>query len=283
MTPSIVACDEHVEKSARSTLNCDEQYIARRTRSGRKVFQRAPGSGCSSWRRDPGWIDTASLCPIDALCLPAQSHLRLAHLNTASCATFFRRSLLDRGFYFDSQWKAIGDLVWVESLLRGGCGCAPCIGRWLFSHSQERTLALLLSRSRKQRAGEARQHSDGRGRPPRWFFIASEKPSAGPIDTGASTSPFIPMNFFRSASGESPKMWDSGGLTHKNHDTFFLRTSFAGRIREDFQKFLTPLIFIHVRFQPKPAFTSHLPAAFVISVQLRNLISELVCIAWRVQ
>jgi hypothetical protein len=25
--------------------------------------------------------------------------------------------LLDRGFYFDSQWKAIGDAVWVERLL----------------------------------------------------------------------------------------------------------------------------------------------------------------------
>src|SRR4029077_9709129 len=42
------------------------------------------------------------------------------HLNTPTCATFFRRRLLDRGFFFDPEWKVIGDQVWIESLLRTG-------------------------------------------------------------------------------------------------------------------------------------------------------------------
>jgi glycosyltransferase involved in cell wall biosynthesis len=50
--------------------------------------------------------------------LPTQRHLRFAHLNTHSCSTFFRRKLLDRGFYFDPVWKDVGDAVWVEALLR---------------------------------------------------------------------------------------------------------------------------------------------------------------------
>jgi glycosyltransferase involved in cell wall biosynthesis len=50
--------------------------------------------------------------------LPKFSHVRHSHLNTPTCATFFRRRLLDRGFFFDPEWKVIGDQVWIENLLR---------------------------------------------------------------------------------------------------------------------------------------------------------------------
>ena len=49
--------------------------------------------------------------------LPTLTHVRYVHLNTPTCATFFRRRLLDRGFLFDPKWKAIGDQVWMEQLL----------------------------------------------------------------------------------------------------------------------------------------------------------------------
>lgn len=49
--------------------------------------------------------------------LPTLSHVRYVHLNTPTCATFFRRTLLDRGFLFDPKWKVIGDQVWMEHLL----------------------------------------------------------------------------------------------------------------------------------------------------------------------
>jgi len=49
--------------------------------------------------------------------LPTLDHVRHVHLNTQSCSMFFRRSLLDGGFFFDPKWKAIGDQVWMEQLL----------------------------------------------------------------------------------------------------------------------------------------------------------------------
>jgi glycosyltransferase involved in cell wall biosynthesis len=52
--------------------------------------------------------------------LPRLSHVRYAHLNTPTCATFFRRRLVDRGFFFDPEWKVIGDQVWIENLLQAG-------------------------------------------------------------------------------------------------------------------------------------------------------------------
>jgi glycosyltransferase involved in cell wall biosynthesis len=49
--------------------------------------------------------------------LPTFRHVRYVHLNTPTCATFFRRRLLDHGFFFDPNWKVIGDQVWMEQLL----------------------------------------------------------------------------------------------------------------------------------------------------------------------
>jgi hypothetical protein len=46
--------------------------------------------------------------------------LRWVHLNTLTCAAFFCRSLVENRFFFESQWKAIGDAVWVDRLLAAG-------------------------------------------------------------------------------------------------------------------------------------------------------------------
>jgi len=52
--------------------------------------------------------------------LPSLRHVQLSHLNILSCATFVRRSVLERGFRLDTQWRAIADAVWVVSLLKAG-------------------------------------------------------------------------------------------------------------------------------------------------------------------
>lgn len=49
--------------------------------------------------------------------LPTREHLHAAHLNTLTCATFFRRPIFERGFHFDPQWKAAGDAEWIDRLL----------------------------------------------------------------------------------------------------------------------------------------------------------------------
>jgi len=68
----------------------------------------------------------------EALCywrpyVPSLSHIAGATLNTLSCSTFFRSSVVKDGHLFEPQWKVVGDLRWVRSLLekRRPMACVP--------------------------------------------------------------------------------------------------------------------------------------------------------------
>ena len=52
--------------------------------------------------------------------VPILSYVKQVQLNAPTCATFFRRSIIDRGLLFDPHWRAIGDQVWIEGLIRAG-------------------------------------------------------------------------------------------------------------------------------------------------------------------
>ncbi len=60
-----------------------------------------------------------ALCT-DALYVPGALHTRLDRLGTLSCGMFWRRSLLGQGLHFPTQYRAIGDAVFVWSLLNAG-------------------------------------------------------------------------------------------------------------------------------------------------------------------
>ncbi len=49
--------------------------------------------------------------------VPTLHHLSGATLNTLSCSTFFRRSIVEAGILFDPEWKVVGDLLWIRRLL----------------------------------------------------------------------------------------------------------------------------------------------------------------------
>jgi glycosyltransferase involved in cell wall biosynthesis len=59
--------------------------------------------------------------------VPSLAHLAGATLNTLSCSTFFRRSVVEAGHLFEPQWKAVGDLRWIRGLLeqRRRMACVP--------------------------------------------------------------------------------------------------------------------------------------------------------------
>jgi glycosyltransferase involved in cell wall biosynthesis len=59
--------------------------------------------------------------------VPSLKHLAGATLNTLSCSTFFRRSVVEAGHLFEPQWKAVGDLRWIRGLLEKGrtMACVP--------------------------------------------------------------------------------------------------------------------------------------------------------------
>jgi glycosyltransferase involved in cell wall biosynthesis len=98
-------------------LNCDEQYLPGALTKVATFFKSNPVVDVLFG--DVILVDQEGQ-PISyrRTILPRLRHVQLAHLNTLSCAMFFRRKLLDRGFYFDPAWKDVGDGVWVEELLR---------------------------------------------------------------------------------------------------------------------------------------------------------------------
>jgi glycosyltransferase involved in cell wall biosynthesis len=102
-----------------SYLNCDEQFLPGTLRRVATFFDRHPD--VDVLYGDAILIDNRGN-PISyrRTVLPTLSHIRLAHLNTQSCSMFFRRTLLERGFLFDSNYQAIADGVWVEQLLLSG-------------------------------------------------------------------------------------------------------------------------------------------------------------------
>ena len=102
-------------------LNCDEQYLPGSLKKVADFFKANPSIEVVFG--DVILVDNAGQpLAYRRTILPTGSHLRLVHLNTPTCATFFRRDLLDRGFYFDPAWKVIGDAVWMASLLNNQVG-----------------------------------------------------------------------------------------------------------------------------------------------------------------
>lgn len=97
-------------------LNCDEQYLPGALARVEGVFEAYPKTDVLFG--DFILVDKkGNPLSYRRVIPPSANHIRFAHLNTASCAMFFRRRLVERGFLFNTQWRAIGDAVWVRSLL----------------------------------------------------------------------------------------------------------------------------------------------------------------------
>jgi glycosyltransferase involved in cell wall biosynthesis len=117
-----------------SYLNCDEQLLPAALARVCDYFTRRPDTDVVFG--DALLVDGSG----QALCywrpyVPTLNHLSGATLNTLSCSTFFRRGIVERGHLFEPQWKAIGDLQWIRSLLMGHCSMG-CLHRALavFTH-----------------------------------------------------------------------------------------------------------------------------------------------------
>lgn len=97
-------------------LNCDEQYLPHTLAKVAAFFEANPETDLLFG--DFIVVDERGY-PFSyrRVVQPTADHIRFAHLNTASCAMFFRRRLVENGHRFDTTWKTIGDAVWVKSLL----------------------------------------------------------------------------------------------------------------------------------------------------------------------
>src|SRR5688572_24112574 len=102
-------------------INCDEQYLPGALDSVSRFFDQHP-------RVD---VVCASSVVVDAfghyLChrqplLPSRYHVWVSsNLPVLTCATFFRRRILDQhGLFFDATLKDLGDVAWIMALLERG-------------------------------------------------------------------------------------------------------------------------------------------------------------------
>jgi glycosyltransferase involved in cell wall biosynthesis len=109
-----------------SYLNCDEQFLPGSLESVGEYFTKHADV-------DVVFGDTIVVGREgEPLCywrpyVPSLAHLAGATLNTLSCSTFFRRSVVEAGHLFEPQWKVVGDLRWIRGMLEKGrpMACLP--------------------------------------------------------------------------------------------------------------------------------------------------------------
>ncbi len=100
-------------------LNCDEQYLPGALARVAGYF--AEHSSVDLVFAGMVVVDGAGeyVCSRKAL-PPKVLHTRLCHLASFTCGMFFRRRVLERGFFFDPSWKSVGDAEWVARCLEQG-------------------------------------------------------------------------------------------------------------------------------------------------------------------
>jgi glycosyltransferase involved in cell wall biosynthesis len=100
-------------------LNCDEQYLPGALAGVVEFFERHP-------RVDVVFGDFVVVNDAGKYLFhrkvqtPLKYHTWTSHLATFTCATFFRRRLVDEGFWFNPGLRDVGDGEWMLRLLRGG-------------------------------------------------------------------------------------------------------------------------------------------------------------------
>jgi glycosyltransferase involved in cell wall biosynthesis len=100
-------------------LNSDEQYLPGALKLVKEFFDTHPD--IEVLFGDAILIDAKGK-PLSyrRTILPRRSHTIGCHLGTLSCSTFFRRTVVDRGLSYTSEWRQIGDVALVLSWLDAG-------------------------------------------------------------------------------------------------------------------------------------------------------------------
>jgi glycosyltransferase involved in cell wall biosynthesis len=98
-------------------LNCDEQYLPGALKGVGEYFESHPDvdvvfGDCVIVDKKGDYICSRRMQ------VPQQNYVTVAHLPTFSCATFFRRNVIESGFFFNTQWRDVGDAEWVLRLLK---------------------------------------------------------------------------------------------------------------------------------------------------------------------
>ena len=102
-----------------SYLNCDEQYLPRTLVTVENYFIDNPDVdivfGHALITNPDG-----SLISYRKGYQPRKYYIMVSHLYVLSCTMFFRRSIMDQGYLFNTNYKDIGDMYFVLTLLQNG-------------------------------------------------------------------------------------------------------------------------------------------------------------------
>jgi len=100
-------------------LNCDEQYLPGALPAVARYFERHPEIEVVFGDAVVVDLNGNYLCHRKTV-LPTRRHSMLAlSLATLTCATFFRRSLIERRqLFFDARYRDLGDTYWILSLFK---------------------------------------------------------------------------------------------------------------------------------------------------------------------
>jgi glycosyltransferase involved in cell wall biosynthesis len=83
---------------------------------------------------------------------PEWLHTRLAHLSNASCASFYRKSVIERTGVFDTAWRSIGDAEWMARLMKKGMkikNCRKLLSSYAFTGVNTSASPLALEEGRR--------------------------------------------------------------------------------------------------------------------------------------
>jgi glycosyltransferase involved in cell wall biosynthesis len=99
-------------------LNCDEQYLPGALQAVRNFFQENPRIDVAFG--DFVVVDTQGDYLFHRkIQVPLKHHTWVCHLATFTCATFFRRKIIDEyGLLFDARLRIVGDGEWMLRLLK---------------------------------------------------------------------------------------------------------------------------------------------------------------------
>lgn len=108
-------------------LNCDEQYLPGALKRVEALFEQNPDIDVFFGDAHVVGPDGRYFCTRNAL-IPQTAHTLVSfNLAILTCATFFRRRILDEHqMFFDTQWKDAGDAVWTMTLAKKGLRMGLC-------------------------------------------------------------------------------------------------------------------------------------------------------------
>ncbi|MDR2462522.1 MAG: glycosyltransferase [Verrucomicrobiales bacterium] len=101
-------------------INCDEQYLP-------GALERVAAAFAADTEVDIIFADAVVTDSVGGyLCsrrvvVPQRVHTTICHLNTLTAAMFFRRRVLEQHqLFFNSEWRDLGDVVWVLEAIKAG-------------------------------------------------------------------------------------------------------------------------------------------------------------------